>query len=102
MVACYLEHLKQIIERLGHGYKHGRPKQFAKGCPLLGIALGQLGEQILAVEHADDVVAIGVVDGDARVARFDDVGNDFIPRRIGLHHVHVGPRGHDLRHIVPA
>ena len=39
-----------------------------------------------------------VVHGHARVAGVDDAFDDFVPRRVELDHVDLGPRRHDVRH----
>ncbi len=60
---------------------------------------GQLGQEVLGVQDAQDVVAVAAVDGDPRVPGVDHLLEHLVPGERGGDGDHVGPRGHDLRDV---
>ena len=56
----------------------------------------EVRQQVLGVEHADDVVDVLLVDRDARVALAHDGLDDLAQRGVDLERDHVHARDHDL------
>ena len=65
----------------------------------LARSAGQLRQEVLGVQDAEDVVAVAAVDGDPRVPGVDHLVEHLFPGERGGDGKHVGPRGHDLRNV---
>ena len=66
---------------------------------LLPAVLGEVPQQILGQQDADDLVAILADDREPRVAGFDHDGEDLLGRVFALDHDHLRPRHHDVPHL---
>ena len=94
-----LKVLQQGVDGLGLGHEHRLTQQRGPRLHAILRRLGQLGQQVLDVENAHDVVAILAEDRHPRVARLDDLFEGLVPGDVGRNGEHVGPRRHDPRDV---
>ena len=65
---------------------------------MLELAAGRVerAQQILGVQHADDVFGIVAPDRQPRIGRADDLADQLLGRQIGVERQHLGAMDHDV------
>ena len=95
VVAVGAELLQQHVQALGLGHEHRRAQHLAHVELLLGVE----AQQVLGEQDADHVVAVVLVDREARV-RLLDHERDELLRALGhVDHVHLRARDHHVAHL---
>ncbi len=96
VVAVRAEFAQQHVQALGLGHENGGPQHVAHVELFLS---GVVAQQVLREQDADDVVAILVDDGEARVRRGDHVRDELVRGLADVDHVHLSARHHDVAHL---
>ncbi len=93
-VDARLAHLQQQVEHRHLRGDHQRVAQDVGELELLGAAA--IGVDVLDVDHADDVIELLAVDGQAGMAFATDLFQRLLERHLGLHGDDVGARHHHV------
>ena len=92
----HAEVLQQVVEHARLGHKVGGTHQ---RLPLEGIvAVTDVGQQVLGIQDALNVVRSLLIDRHARITRVDHLAHDLVERvfLVNVHHVNAGT--HDIAH----
>jgi len=83
---------QQHVEALGFGNEDGGPQQAAQ----VELAPGEVAQQILGQQDADDVVLAAADHRKARMPGVDDEAGNILDRAVEAHAVHLRARHHDV------
>jgi hypothetical protein len=92
VVAADAEFVQQHVQALGFGDEYCGPHQGAQRDRWVA----DRQQQVFGQEDAHDIVTVVFVDREARVAGFDDFGQDFGQWLADVQHVHLGAGHHDV------
>ena len=96
--------LQELIELVAHARRVGdepRLGRKAHDVELLDIpaVASECNQQILGVEHADDVLGLVFPDRHARILRLQNRVDDLTVGFVGVHGLHLGAMYHDVEHL---
>ena len=88
-----LEVAQEVVDHLGLGHEVGRTDETL---PAKALGLGEMGQQVLDIEDATDVVLVVLIDGDARIVVVNDTLEHVLVAAVDREIDDILARGHDL------
>ena len=88
-----LEVAQEVVDHLGLGHEVGRTDETL---PAKALGLGEMGQQVLDIEDATDVVLVVLIDGDARIVVVNDTLEHVLVAAVDWEIDDILARGHDL------